>query len=193
MNAISDFTVSGTDTRTPSGAVGIELDDYTNGFVTLQVTGTVPSTGLFYVTIHLDFGLKGTGEYQRGIDDDAVHPDPTKDIPNYSDFEFSVSGDMEDTQVVQNMNRFKRNPGFGGIVTDEWGTPIEGYTVKIYLDGVLLGEAVTDEDGFYFFYYKHKGKRAQFKVELYDDEGNYVTEEIVELKANKFIEVSFVV
>ncbi|UCF08892.1 MAG: DUF11 domain-containing protein, partial [Thermoplasmata archaeon] len=196
QDELSGFTITGTETLTPSGNVGISLGDYgEDGFVTVTVTGQVPASGLVYVTIHLDYGLKGTVGYGKNYNDDAINPTTLEVlVPNYDDYVFSVSGDMEDTQTVENENTFKRNPGFGGIVTDITGTPIEGYTVEVYdAEGNLIGTAVTDEDGYYFIYYKHKGKREQFTVKLFDDLGNLVDVKVVELKANKFIEVSFIV
>ncbi|MHA2064668.1 MAG: DUF7507 domain-containing protein, partial [Candidatus Thorarchaeota archaeon] len=200
-NEIFGFEVDG-GSETSNGATGITLDDYDGGdFVTLVASGgQFPSTGLIYVTIHLDYGLKGTLGYQKNANDDAVDAlTQTIIIQNYGDYAFSYTGTslhsiVEDTQTVQNENTFKRNPGFGGLVTDEFGNPIEGYTVIVYdPDGNIIGEAVTDEDGFWFIYYKHKGRRKLFTIELYDDLGNFVTDQTVELKANKFAEVNFVI
>ncbi|MHA2263630.1 MAG: carboxypeptidase-like regulatory domain-containing protein, partial [Candidatus Thorarchaeota archaeon] len=190
------FTVGGTGTQTPSGELGIALEDHSDGSVTITITGQVPASHLFYVTVHLDYGLKGSVGYGKNYNDDAIDPDTLEVlIPNYGQYVFSVSGDMSDTQVVENENTFKRNPGFGGIVTDGFGTPIEGYTVKVYdSDGNLIGSAVTDEDGYYFIYYKHKGKREMFKVAVFENAGDLepLAEQTVELKANKFVEVNFV-
>jgi hypothetical protein len=196
LDEVFGFTVTGTDTLTSNGALGIALDDFTDGFVTLTVTGEVPSSGFVYVTIHLDFGLKKMVDYQKGIDDDAVHKTmDAYDLPNYGSFNFSVSGDIDDNDSVQNENRFKRNPGFGGIVSDGDDNPLEGYTVTVYLvidkKGTTtieeLGSAVTDEDGFYFFSYKHKGKQTKFILET-----DGIQKEIV-IKANSFGEVHFTI
>jgi uncharacterized repeat protein (TIGR01451 family) len=196
-DSIGGFTVEGTETLTPSGQLGIALEDHSDGSVTITITGQVPASHLFYVTVHLDYGLKGTVGYGKNYNDDAIDPDTLEVlIPNYDDYVFSVSGDLEDTQVVENENTFKRNPGFGGIVTDEFDNPIEGYTVKVYdADGNLIGSAVTDEDGYYFIYYKHKGKREMFRVAVYENPGDLepLAEKLVELKANKFAEVNFVI
>ncbi|MFX0167670.1 MAG: hypothetical protein ACFE9V_20300 [Candidatus Hodarchaeota archaeon] len=60
--------------------------------------------------------------------------------------------------------------------------------VEIYdSDGCLLTTVFTDEDGFYFFYYKHKGKGATFTIRLPD----YLIEQEVYVKANRFVEVNF--
>jgi uncharacterized repeat protein (TIGR01451 family) len=197
-NELTDFEVTG-GSETPSGARGIVLEDYgSEEFITLTAVGDIPSTSLIYVTIHLDYGFKGTIGYQKNGNDDAIDPD-TEDvlIPNYSDYEFSFVGgydgyEIDDSQTVQNENTFKRNPGFGGLVTDEFLNGIEGYTVRVFdPEGNLIGEAVTDEDGYWFIYYKHKGKRKTFTVKLYDLGDIYVDEQDVELKANKFAEVNF--
>ncbi|UCE74366.1 MAG: DUF11 domain-containing protein, partial [Methanomassiliicoccales archaeon] len=200
-NEISGFTVEGTDTVTPSGALGIGLGDYgEDDYVTITATGQIPSTGLVYVTIHLDYGLKGTVGYQKNWNDDAIDPDTYEVlVPNLDDYKFSYEGTsinstIKDAQTVQNENTFKRNPGFGGIVTDEFGTPIEGYIVRVYdSDGNLIGETVTDEDGYWFIYYKHKGRRAWFKVAVFEnsDDTEPLAEQWVLLKANKFAEVNF--
>jgi hypothetical protein len=143
-----------------------------------------------YVTIHLDFGLKKEIDFQRTGSNGADHPDPVKDTPDYNDYWFSVAGDMADSQVVQNMNVFKRNPGFGGIVVDSMGNPIPYVTVKIYgPDGKLIGTAVTDGDGYWFFYWKHKGKEDVYTVKI----PMFGKEQKVPLKSNKFAEVNFVI
>ena len=94
--------------------------------------------------------------------------------------------------MIENENTFKRNPGFGGVVTDEYDNPIEGYTVEVRNEeGTVIGTAVTDEDGYYFIYYKHKGRPTYIDVYLYDNYGTIVGYESVFLKANKFAEVNF--
>jgi uncharacterized repeat protein (TIGR01451 family) len=197
MNELSGFSITGTDTVTPSGALGIELNDYSpeafGSYVTITVTGQAPATELIYVTIHLDYGLKHTVGYQKNANEDAIdYVTEAILIPNLGDYTFSVNGALADEDTVQNQNAFKRNPGFGGLVTDAADNPVEGYIVKVELNGIQVGiTATTDEDGFYFIYYKHKGKRATFDVKLFDDTNTYVTTKSVELKANKFAEVSF--
>jgi hypothetical protein len=189
-DGLSGFEITGTDSVTPSGELAIELDDHVNGYVTITVTGTVPESGLVYVTIHLDYGLKKEIDFTRSGGNDAVHTDPVKTIPDYNDYQFSVSGDMDDSQTVQNMNVFKKNPGFGGIVTDALGNPIPYCTILIYdSSGKLIGSAITDSDGYWFFYYKHTGKEETFTVKI----PMFGKEQKVPLKSNKFAEVNFVI
>jgi hypothetical protein len=154
------------------------------------LSGLSDPGGFLYVTVHLDYGLKGTTGYIPNPDDDALDADDETVvlIPNLSDHIFSVSGSQNDSQTIQNANDFKKIPGFGGLVTD--GTnPVAGATVEITLDGELLGEATTDDDGWYMYEYKHKGKPAKYTVELL----GYGLSETGTLKANKFAEVNFVV
>jgi uncharacterized repeat protein (TIGR01451 family) len=189
-NGLDDITVTGTDSVSPSGELIIELDDHVDGSVTVSVTATVPETGLVYVTIHLDFGLKKWRDFQRTGSNGADHPDDMNDIPDYNDYWFSVAGDMTDSQVVQNMNVFKKNPGFGGIVVDSLGNPIPYATVQIYgPDGKLIGTTVTDSDGYWYFWWKHTGKEQVYKVKI----PMFGQEVYVPLKSNKFAEVNFVI
>ncbi len=138
------------------------------------------------MAIHLDYGLKSTTGYVPNGENHAVDADDevTVLIQNFGSYEFSVSGSQTDSRTIQNVNDFKKIPGFGGLVMDEVD-PVEGVTVEIFLDGTLLGTATTDEDGWYMFAYKHTGKPVEFTVILdgMDASGT--------LKANKFIEINF--
>ena len=186
LNPIEPDSITGTDTTTPSGALGIELDDHSpedfGGLVTVTVTGTIPDTGLFYTTVHLNYGLKKTVGYTPIIDLGAQSADHT--ILNLADYDFAVMGDLTDTQTVQNLNVFKNDPGFTGIVTNiNNDNPVQGVTVEFYKpDGSYIGNTETDENGYFFYYYKHKGKAADYTVKLPD----YGLEDVVTLKAVKF-------
>ncbi|MEM2294046.1 MAG: hypothetical protein QXX41_12295 [Nitrososphaerota archaeon] len=139
----------------------ITLEDY----VEITVNGPVPESGLVYVTIHLDYGLKKTVGYTPDSDKNAEKPIGTEVIVNYASYTFEVSGDLTDSQTIQSVNVFKRDPGFAGIVTDSEGNPSAGVEVKIYgPDGKLLATVETDEDGWYFFNYKHTGKAATYTI-----------------------------
>lgn len=127
----------------------------------------VPETGLVYVRIHLDYGLKKEVGYTKGgsSGNDALKSGANiLDLTPYS-FSFSDDTDPIDTQTIQNMNVFKHDPGFAGIVTDGDCNPIEGVDVQIRDSAKnLLAIVTTDEDGFYFFFYKHKGKAATYYI-----------------------------
>jgi len=52
--------------------------------------------------------------------------------------------------------------------------PLEGKTVEFYnSDGDLLGDSTTDDNGYFHYYYKHKGKRADFTLKLVEPEMTY--------------------
>ena len=57
------------------------------------------------------------------------------------------------------------------------------------MEGVSLGTAPTDEDGWYMIVYKHTGKPAEYTVELQ----GYGLSASGTLKANKLAEVNFTV
>jgi hypothetical protein len=189
---LSGFTISGTETITPSGAYGISLEDYENDYVEITVSGAVPDSGLVYVTIHLDFGLKKQSGYTTDGNNAATNTvDAGYTIPNLDEYVFTYYiglTEQPNPPTINNINIFKNDPGFFGIVTID-GEPVEGATITIRDSaGNIIGTATTDENGYYFFYYKHKGKEAQFTVTLTSPMEN---SQIVSLKSNKFIEASF--
>jgi hypothetical protein len=151
---------------------------------------TVPDTGLVYLRIHLDYGLKKTAGYTREGDNATHNGDG---IDNGTDYEFkvSVSDDigMTDSLTIENQNVFKHDPGFAGIVTSiSTGDPVSGVTIQIYDPAKkLLATVKTDEDGFYFFNYKHKGKAATYTVKL----PAYGLSKTVTVKANALVAVDF--
>jgi hypothetical protein len=153
------------------------------------VISDVDYSGFLYITVHVDYGLKKTGGYDN-IDGSAVN---SVEIENYGDYEFSfaIDGNSLDTQTIQNMNLFKHDPGFMGIVSDEMGNPLEGRTVRIYgPDDELLATLNTNEDGFYSFYYKHKGRQAYYTIEVETMGGLKLSQQVL-LKSNKFAVVNF--
>ena len=151
-----------------------------------DLTVTIPETGLVYVRIHLDYGLKKDVGYTRDGGNNAEKPIGTDVIVDLSNYVFMVSDGMDDAVTIQNENVFKKNPGFGGMVTDGLGEPV--YPANVTITGPGVNATVsTDEDGFYFFYYKHKGKEATFTVSC------STQSETVIMKANKFVEVNFVI
>jgi hypothetical protein len=148
------------------------------------ITVDVPDTGLVYVRIHLDYGLKKDVGYTRDASNNAEKPLGTDVILDLTEYEFAVSGGMDDSVIIQNQNVFKKIPGFGGMVTDGLGGPI--YPVNVTIIGPGVNATVsTDEDGFYFLYYKHKGKEATFTV------GCSSQSETVYMRANRLIQVDF--
>jgi hypothetical protein len=140
-----------------------------------------------YVTIHLDYGLKGRdpdgdgvpNNYDKAGNGDAVDPlDPSVAlIPNGWEYEFSVGGAMTHSDVVTNFNEFKKFLGFAGLVQDTAGPEPDFYVVIKDSEGTTISEEpqsgvivddtglYTDEDGFYTLAWKHKGKQADYTVQ----------------------------
>jgi uncharacterized repeat protein (TIGR01451 family) len=177
------FTVTGTDTTTPSGALGISLGDHNGEYVTLTIEGTVPESGLFYVTIHLDYGLKGNSYTKSG--DNAMDSPSIDQLTDYT-FKASATG-FYTSDTVQNDNVFKHDPGFAGLVQKD-GEGVAGVAVDICdADGNLIATVYTDEDGWYSYYYRHRGKEATYIIKL----PSYNLAESVQLKANKYKIVNF--
>jgi hypothetical protein len=121
----------------------------------------------------------------NAISDDGKMTDTIKNLTSYV---FSADDGSIDTGEIQNMNSFKKTPGIGGLVTDIFNNPLSGETIIISSD--VLDEDIevtTDEDGWYMWNYKHKGKRRGFTVEwdtVLDTEGDNPAE--ITLKANQF-------
>jgi len=196
----------------PSGHPVILLSDYgaspvvgvTSTMVT--VTGTVPASGELYVTIHLDYGLKKTAGWAKvDADGDTESDDacssgsilPCTGVtilhPQSYTFSFSENGSLIDEQTPQSINRFKKDPGFAGVVTRATALgeePVQGVKVNIYRPtGALLGTVFTDEDGVYLFPYKHTGKAAYYTIKLPD----YGKQVKVLVKSNGWAIVNFTI
>src|SRR2546425_338156 len=197
---LSGFTVTGTPTTTPSGATSITLDDYTpqamGSFVTLTVSGTVPATGLVYVTIHLDYGFKKFTGYVD-TNDNAINTNLRWTVPQLQSYTFSYNTlvgnpTQTDSQTVQSENVFKGcGKGFCGVVTDSQGTPVQGVSIQIYnLTGQLIGTVTTDQYGFYSFSYTLLGTNlATFIVML----PGHNIQQTVTLALNSFTVANFTI
>jgi hypothetical protein len=98
----------------------IEGVPVTESPATINVSG--PYTGLVYVWVHLDYGLKKSTGYSKvydmqpscnltlGLTDNDA--DGNIDVCDNDSYEFSNSATNSDT--IWNKNVFKRNPGIGG-------------------------------------------------------------------------------
>jgi hypothetical protein len=172
--------------KSPNGAQIILIGDYlpqTLGTETrIYVSGKIPATGFVYVTIHLDYGLKGTSGWMKdtdgktatnGVNPPAVNGPITILSPQEYLF-FAVRGSVRDEARPQSLNEFKKFAGFGGVVENCNGVLQPGVKVKIYGPatngsiGPLIpgGEVLTDAEGVYLVAYKHTGKQANFTVQL---------------------------
>jgi len=159
-----------------SGKQIITMEDYgaapnpnqLNELTTVTVSGTIPSTGLLYVTIHLDYGLKKTGGWTKNGEKavgSGANTGITINEPQSYNFSFN-DGSNTYTSTPTTVNEFKKFAGFMGFVT-VGGNPAAGLQVRIFKpDGSVLTTVTTDADGFYFYAYQHKAKSATYKVRL---------------------------
>ena len=209
--SLSGYTIT-TQAMTPMSSAGnqiITTGDYTTKqpgqITTVTVSGVVPATGMAYVTIHLDYGLKKTSGWknpgtstlnpvtntsildmanQTGFGSGAVS------IHGYEVYNFARTvGDNTATSTPSSMNEIKKFAGFLGIVTDSaTGEPLENVEVQISNSkGVVVGTLYTDEDGYYMLLYKHTAKAATYTVKL----PVYNKSVAVTVKANGFAAVDF--
>jgi hypothetical protein len=172
-NLSSGFTV------TPST---IALSNYSTqalgSSVTITVSGNTPSSGMLYVTIHLDYGLKGS-LFGR-IDDNATNLNTGQvAIPDGAAYAFSVTtGSLTDSRVVTSLNVFKQNSGVAGILTDQFGNPIVAATVSLYgSDGSLVSITFTDKDGYFAFSF-NLTHRSTFTVQFSLGNGTSISQTI---------------
>jgi hypothetical protein len=195
---LSGFTVTGTNTKTPSGALAIVLSDYGispipgTTTVKISVTGKVPSSGLIYMTVHLDYDLKRTTSYKNSggtatcfAGTGATCKVGKDNIPNLAQYTFGTVGSVTSSQTVSSQNTFKNDPGIAGIVTDSSGNPWAFVEVQITgPDGKKI-TLTTDIDGVYFYNFKYTGKPATFTVKTLG------ATKTVTMKSNAFVVVSF--
>jgi len=160
-------TLSGT--TSPSGAATILLDAYNpkalGSKTTVHVTGTMPSTGYAYVTIHLEYGLRKTDSWTKS-GENALNIPLTVTILEPQDYTFTYPGS---TWIAQSMNEFKKPAGwFGAVNSLTTYNPKPGVTVEFWTgDGkTKIGSAITDADGYYLYTYKHTGKAATYLVKI---------------------------
>jgi hypothetical protein len=155
------------------------------GFTTvnLVVSKSAPTTPVIYVNINLNYGLKNV---LANIINDAYSNarDATTGrivIPNFQNYSFAFSsGSYRDSQTIESMNKFKKNPGFAGQVLKkdtqtppQYTIPVPGVLIRITRtsDHFFVGETTSVEDGFYFIAYKHTGKATLYRIQ-YDTNGN---------------------
>jgi hypothetical protein len=179
-----------------NGSPVIVLGDYepqaVGSTTTATVSCTVPPSGLLYVTIHLDDGLKRTTNWDRDLYepglDDAIHA-TYGTIRQCQPYAFSVAGDLTDGTTVYSSNEFKRNPGVNGLTLRSGsGNPVANVGVELWgPTGKRILTATTDQDGFYMLSYKHTGKQANYTVKV----PAFGLSQVVPLKANGYAIVLF--
>lgn len=209
--SLGGFTIT-TPAMIPTSSVGNQIitpDDYATknlgNFTTVTVTGKVPATGMVYVTIHLDYGLKKTGSWKQAstFSTNPVSGASIADVLNQSGFgngpvtlhgyevyDFArTAGGVTSTTTPSSYNEFKKFAGFLGFVTDKTtGKPVVNGKITIYdPSNKLLTTLYTDADGYYMYAYKHTSKAATYTVKA----PAYGKSTPVTVKANGFAAVDF--
>jgi hypothetical protein len=166
--------------------------------VDVPIPATGSGTGFLYINIHLDYGLKDTTYWSKGINDNAVSvpvaPYPTyPTIVNPTDYTFKDGEGT--TTTIKSYNIFKKNPGIGGLVYYPSGSPVPLNTVvTISVSTGKTPQTVTvktDKDGWYMWSYKWTGKPAEFTISIPSSLGFTPSVQKIMLKANGYVEVDW--
>jgi hypothetical protein len=179
------------------------------GTCSFDVTAQVPPSGLLYVNVHLDYGLKGNfvnanpydlliDRYDRGATaspwgtfDALINDTATVGIADCRDYEFGWDGPSQSyTDTVQSMNEFKGiNGAFGQVINSLNGSPVANARLQLVKNSTrtVVASASTDVDGFYLLAYRHKGSPDTYTVYLLD----YALVRTIELKGSGWGEVDF--
>src|SRR5262249_45285659 len=175
-SSVATTSTSGRTCYTPGTEIGnssqmVTLASYgmspTFGSTYVLPLSLPPGAGPKFVTIHLDYGLKGeTGCTKLNNNNDASCAAPTAiAIPNLQPYSFSDS--IFGSLSVSSENVFKRDPGIGGLVQNASSNPVPNVKVDIYdSSNTPITTVYTDQDGWYMWQYKYTGKAATFAVKL---------------------------
>jgi len=156
---------------------------------TITLTGEIPDTGLYWIVLHFDYGLKKESGYVSDNDNNALHSlEIAKNVEDDKTYQFvfdSIDGPYSDgTLDTSSFNDFKKVRGIAVFVTYDGFTPASDITVK-YVGPDSSDDSNTEpETGITFFEFKHKGKAAEYVVSLPDYPGIPSQSEI--LKANDY-------
>jgi hypothetical protein len=180
--------------------------DLKAGYCTFTVGVTIPASGQVYVNLHLDYGL--TGPHVDACPDDGTADRYDKDgsnalenrdgadngtgdlaIPNCQPYVFGhacPSATCAGTDMVSSLNEFK---GIAGVIgqTMLGDEAVPGLKLQLMNGSTVLARGSTDADGFYLLNYKHKGKAANFTVDIV----GLNMRQVVTLKANGYAEVDW--
>jgi hypothetical protein len=210
-----------------AGSVSVASAPVSTKTITVTFPVTFPAgVSFLYINQHMDDGLKGPQVDVNGdgiIDNvpylkdgilDAIDPTTARVlIPqnNNHSFKMNVVNSLNVQTVagddsVYNTDLFKKSVGVSGVVNYTGDQlPLVGLQVLLKLNGVTVGAAYTDADGFYAINYKHTGKAADYVVELVNPLANPTvvsngatisgtpgsTTKTVTLKSNAFVVVDF--
>jgi hypothetical protein len=133
---------------------------------TLEVNGVIPETGLAFIRVHMDFGLKGTSPWLKGASNQATNSTLGSGVTLFDPQGYAFLNSAGGTAVLESINVFKRDPGIAGLVTTlATGDPVVGANVRIYnAKGALVANLTTDSDGWYLWSFKFSGKMVTFTV-----------------------------
>ncbi len=209
--SLNGFTIT-TPAMTPTSSAGNQIitpEDYSTKqlgqVTTVTVSGKVPASGMAYVTIHLDYGLKKsqpwkpTGTFTTNPVNGASLGDLNNatgfgsgpvTIHGYEVYNFARTvGSDTSTSTPSSYNEIKKFAGFLGFV-NQGDLIVQGATIKVYSPtNALLTTLTTDVDGYYLFAYKHTAKSATYKIVA--SYGTWTQTISVTVKANGFAAVDF--
>jgi len=105
----------------------------------------VPSGKMVYVTIHMDYGLKGV--HHDSIENCILESYQFDAIASGSGI---LTGTYDSSSIL--IGHQKKSTGICGFVTDLSGNPRTDVVVNLYdEDGSFITSTKTDENGFYHF------------------------------------------
>ena len=183
------MTTETPDPRSSSGYQIIGLEDYLGasrnigGTTTVTVSGKIPSTGLAYVTIHLDYGLKKTTGWTK--DDPGLDGQPPFHASNttrhrvreWSGDDPQRSGRTRSRRPMGTDPHESHPQEHQRVQEERWcgrthpqvgtGNAVPGLTVELLnAKKQLVTSGVSDEDGWTMMNYKYTGKAATFYVRV---------------------------
>jgi hypothetical protein len=125
--------------------------------------------------------------------DALINDTPVIGIEDCQDLAFGHdAGSGAFSDIVQNLNQYKGLAGgYGRGHTSADGNGVEGATVILTRSSTneVVMQGTTDADGYYTLPYKHKGKRALYRIGLWG--AGEPLEEVIELQGNGWAEVNF--
>jgi hypothetical protein len=178
----------------------------------VTVTFITPASGLAYINMHLDYGLKGQATDMNPIDGapdrydprannttggyDALQDTTTGDGPlaiaDCTPYQFTQQNGGTFNDTIYNQNVFKKIAGvFGRGQTSSNGNGLVGVNVSLYRNSTktVVATGATDQDGYYVLLYKHTGKAEDYTVTV--GSGSSAKSKVVQLKANGWAEASY--
>jgi len=185
----------------PAGNEIVLLSDYSATIIDpsnvthCHVAGKFPATGVLYVTVHLDYGLKRTSIWQPGTTNQALSTsscgvlDGATTILDPQAYGFKYDNGTSGFTNPTSRNNFKKNPGSAGNLS-QIGTekPVAGIRVDLISPtNTVVGTATSDDNGIWQIAYKHTGKEAVYTVNL----PALGRKQTITLKANGFALANF--